>query len=182
MNSSGITDEFSVVEFHSPKIEYTRSQLMDLQSMSSGQTFKMNENVSKSVEANLKRKSSANVGAPIGKNKTEQSTAFTDGIKGSEFESYYATAVAKLQMEASVNRKVDHWLNSGQNPREYAQATDDIEYAVGPAKTFDLKTNTAKADETSSTVSNQSAIRAKLLDKTAKVKQNLQKLTKNNLE
>lgn len=85
-----------------------------------------------------------------------------------------------MNEQVIATAKVDRWLHSGLDPSEYAFRT---EFTAPQAKQqFDLTTNTSstiKADEMSSTVSNQSAIRAKLLEKTAKVKQNLRKFSNN---
>lgn len=215
MNSSGNTDEFSVLEFQPPKIEYTRSQLMDLDT---GRAFASNENASKMFESQLVRNSPRNAGIlreklvdKIGQNFIDDfwsrakannqttaaaagATAFPPMTPNEIFDFDYQAALVQaatddrfglpnLLDEAYGNRsnsKVDRWLNTGRNSSEYAHATSRAEPA-SPAETFNLKSaasSTIKADETSSTVSNHSAIRAKLLDKTAKVKQNLRKLTK----
>lgn len=207
MNSSGNTDEFSVLEFQPQKIEYTRSQLMQMAPKSS---LKLIENTTKIVENNLMRVEigSANVSVDkvaIGENEP----SFNDGswnkttTASHEINKYpepmthefldldYQAALAKAATDDrfvlpfSASSKVDRWLNSGENPNEYAQATCKAESTVQSIDLLDSKSNTLstiKADETSSTVSNHSAIRAKLLHKTAKLKQNLRKLANSNQE
>ena len=207
MNSSVNTDEYSVLEFQPQKIEYTRSQLMQMAAKS---PLKMNENTTKIVENNLMRVEggSANVSVDkgaVGGNEpsfnddswnkattaSHATNKYPEPMAHEFFGLDYQAALAKAATDDrfglpfSATSKVDRWLNSGQNPSEYAQATYKAEPTVQPVDSFDSRSNTLstiKADETSSTVSNHSAIRAKLLDKTAKLKQNLRKLTNNNQE
>lgn len=200
LNSSG---EFSMIEIQTPKIGYTRSQLMNLDnaSVSSGKPLKLNDNSAKLFESKLQsmRNSPAISTKPDepaqnfnddfwSKATASNQPKFPDMTPQDTFDFDYHTALAKAATDDrfgmfSASAKVDHWLNSGRNSSEYAQATGHAESIVQPNEKFDLNSNmssTIKPDETSSMVSNQSAIRAKLLDKTAKVKQNLRKLTKNN--
>lgn len=81
-----------------------------------------------------------------------------------------------FDLPLNVNAKVDNWLNSTQHPTGPAASRPNP--LGGPP--IILYDSSNKMDETSSTVSNKSAIRAKLLDKTARVKQTLRNLTQNN--
>lgn len=200
LNSSG---EFSMIEVQAPKIGYTRSQLMNLDTTTvAGKPLKLNDNSTKLFESKLlsKRNSPASVGTKpdepaqsFNDDFWSKATAinqpkFPDMTPQDTFDFDYHTELAKAATDDrfgmfSASAKVDRWLNSGRNSSEYAQVTGHAESIVQPNEKLDLNSNmssTNKPDETSSMVSNQSAIRAKLLDKTAKVKQNLRKLTKNN--
>lgn len=200
MNLSGNTDEYSVLEFHTPKIEYTRSQLIDLGDAANSQKLNVNVNATKLLEHKIVSKSSANIDDLIGKRATEEtvgknlndefwSLATTnnqavhpDSVTQETSESDYHATLAKAALDnrfvLPFNAKVDRWLNSGQNTSDYAHAT--CQAACLSSSLVVNNPSTFNANEASSTVSNRSAIRAKLLDKTARVKQNLRNLANNN--
>lgn len=199
MCSSGNTDEYSVLEFRNqtaPKQEYTRSQLIDLGSDAYAQRIDSNVVSPKLIEKQLVRNHSVKLIDKLdAKTATEQTfndefwskatTTNQNDHPKQKFNSDYQAVLANATLDTrfvlpfNTNSKVDHWLNSGQNPSEYANATvGDLMDSL--ADSSDTAVGTNKPEESASTVSTKSAIRAKLLDKTAKVKQTLRNLTNNN--
>lgn len=81
-----------------------------------------------------------------------------------------------FQLPLHADSKVDRWLNSGQNAIQYATASAEIL----PDPVF-LNSNIQTQDNVSvvTDLSATSSIRSKLLDKTAKLKENLRNLTQN---
>lgn len=197
-------DEYSVLEFCNtmPKNEYTRSQLIDLESNACGFSGDNDNVVTKLSERDLVRNKAvkfidklrskeAATDAAI-KQVTQQllnddfwSKATTNNQNESHdsesLESDYQAVLTKASIDNrfvlpfSNDSKVGRWLNSGQNPSEYADATVN-EPVLASAKLSDAN----QPDESASALSAKSALRAKLLDRTAKVKQTLRNLTNNN--
>lgn len=105
-----------------------------------------------------------------------------------DFEFDFQSAMAKAKMDDrfdlpfNTNSKVDRWLSSGQDPTEYATASaefvaDPIQIPYTKSASNDFKFNEDSSFVTD--VSAKSAMRSKLLDKTAKLKQNLRNKTQN---
>lgn len=174
MNSSGNTDDYSVLDFQkptTPKKEYSRSQLLGIGTNVSDQNIKVNDvNLFASKVERINPKKTC-----------EGSNHEVQQVFNDEFWSKVTTSIPDDERNSNFSdntQKVNNWLNSGQNPSEYANITGQAASVHSLAKTSDTATN--KFDETTSMVSTKSAIRAKLLDKTAKVKQTLRNLTNNN--
>lgn len=179
LNSSAITDEYSILEFHTPKIEYTRSQLIDIGGLASG---RHEEVINKSSNSNDDVLSA--LGQCLNEDfwqSTKNSMEDQQKIFDLAFEQTQSAPTLDDDKKTKNNAKVDRWLNSGQDPSEYANLTKWTGYDDRQQGSLTEDTSgTLKADEVSSIVSNSSAIRAKLLDKTARVKNSLRKMTRNN--
>lgn len=200
MSSSGNTDEFSVLEFRNrttPKKEYTRSELIDLGSDAYAQRIDPDVVSSKLIEKQLVRNNRPEKFIDKSGVKTATEQTFNDDFWSKattsnqnehpkqQFDSDYQAILANATLDNrfalpfNTNSKVDRWLKSGQNPSEYANAT--VSELMGSLTySSDTAAGTNKPEESASIVSTKSAIRAKLLDKTAKVKQTLRNLTNNN--
>lgn len=166
MNLSGVSDEYSVQNYDkkTTKKEYSRSQLVDLGNNSECRSDVAFTEMSPRFQKILARRHHR----PESNQKE-----FNDGRKTKT-----STPVPKLDDKFdlfSANSKVDVWLNSGQNSWEYVTASADL--VAGSIPNSDQH----KADDASviTESSAKSAIRSKLLDKTAKLKENLRNLAKN---
>lgn len=169
----------------SPKIEYSRSQLMNLGHRAQRDDEKSMQQLIKGLEQKQIMRSQKMASKP----RTKAPPHLNDNFTGLEAQSpeTYLPASAKINhysneqvddkpdLSFSANAKVDRWLNSGEIPNEYAK--ESAEYVVVDYANLGM---TSKAIETASNVSTKSEIRSKLLDKTAKVKQTLRNLTQNN--
>lgn len=145
-NSSGLNDEFSVLNYQHQKNEYSRSKLIELNK--SGAT---KAEINPRFEEQLTR--------------SQNKCSVLDELMEGQF-----------QLPLHADSKVDRWLNSGENATKYATASAEIR--PDPLH-FDsevqAKDNVSVVTEMSAT----SSMRSKLLDKTAKLKENLRNLTQN---
>lgn len=203
VHSPASVDEYSVLEFRietTPKMEYTRSQLLDLGSNACALNIDNDELSTKLFEKNIVRDGPVKLIDKLNNktatdaaneqklnddfwskattsNQNERQGSYSQEQTVSDYQAVLAKAALdnRFVLPFSNNSKVDRWLNSGQNPTEYAKATvnDSVLTSFDP-------THANKPDESASTISTKSAIRAQLLDRTAKVKQTLRNLTNNN--
>lgn len=203
MITSGHSDEYSIEECDSQKLtskkEYTRSQLLQLGNVSRGQTLESNQTAQKLVDKKIMRKnpciglSSDLVHDKVETNEsggnfnddfwskvtTTDCTTYANYVSPANIETQMTQAGAKLddKYEISFNTKskVDNWLRSGQTP-----VYNNYEYSNVAVVGAPLPTKNEQIDvENASVVSTKSAIRSKLLEKTARVKETLQKLANN---
>lgn len=195
MNSSGNTDA------HSPKKQYTRSELIDLESNASDQNINVdNVNI---FESQLKRENVANIAKTSIEKSAEHgaaqmfdddfwSKATTNKASGSPnlspqkpYDDDFQTVLADAMKDTkpfSTTSKVENWLNSRQNPRQYTNANGRTVSVVSEEDQIDTAMNmppACKSDETDSMVSTQSDKRKHLMYKTQELKHTIrQKLGK----
>lgn len=194
MITSGHSDEYSIGERDSrkltPKKEYTRSQLLQLGNVTHGQTLESYQTAQKLVDKEIMRKNPC-IGLPSNESggnfnddfwskvTTTDCTTYANYISPVNIDAKITQAGPKLddKYEVSFNTKskVDNWLKSGQTPVQNNYDFSNVAVVGAP-----LSTKNEQIDvENASVVSTKSAIRSKLLEKTAKVKETLQKLANN---
>lgn len=186
MVTSGHTDANFVLE-QMPKKQYTRAQLVHLGSLARDESIGEYDTAQKLVDKDIIRGTSF-LGIP----------GFDDYDHNEDILSKVVTTIrmkyappksakhdlpnfdaipkqdAKYDLPFSTKSKVDQWLNNGPYPN-YTDNQGSVAAAMGMNKPIECKD-----DENASCVSTKSAIRSKLLDKTNKVKQTLQKIANNN--
>lgn len=206
MITSGHSDEYSIEERDSkkltPKKEYTRSQLLQLGSVTHGQTLESYQTAQKLVDKEIMRKNPclglSSKASDLVQDKVEtnesggnfnddfwskvtttECTSYANYISPVNIDAQITQAGTKLddKYEVSFNTKakVDNWLKSGQTPAYNSYDYSNVAIGGTPLSTKNEHINV----ENASVVSTKSAIRSKLLEKTARVKETLQKLANN---
>lgn len=178
VNLSGNSDEYSVLDFQkqSTKREYTRSQIIEFGNVPLDHcTVALNpKKKDELARSSLKKRTAFGlmIDAPKENTSTDRKEKNLLKKKQDTFE---------YEFPINADSKVDRWLNSGHNPTEHATESDNL--AADPIQISDLATATNDfkfADSSLMTdVSTKSSLRSKLLDKTAKLKENLRNKTQN---
>lgn len=183
---------------------YTRSQLIQLASDARGaQSLESTETAQKLIERQIGRRASVSacdslgmqayevqIGGEPGQKLTDDfwsnvttsatQNTYDDLVQPETFNANFQTAFDDAQLDLPCNAKVDRWLNAGPNPIFSKDGRDSVAAPISRTSNTPVNNPTEYKDDVASNVSTKSAIRSKLLDKTAKVKQTLRNLTNNN--